>query len=59
MEQSPTSETKRFSASQEVPHILLNPNVYYRVYKCPPPVPILSQTKAVHASSIPLLEYPS
>jgi len=58
MEQSPSSEAKRFSASQEIPHILWNPNDHYRVYKCPPPVRNLSQMKPVHAPSIPLLEYP-
>ena len=48
MEQSPFWEANRFSASQEIPRILWNPIVHYRIYKCPPPVLILSQINPVH-----------
>ena len=40
MEQSSSWEANRFSASQEIPHILWNPNVYYRFHKFSPAVPI-------------------
>ena len=47
---SPSWEANRFSASQEIPHILWNPKVYYRIYKYPPPVPILRHLDPVHAT---------
>jgi len=49
MEQSPSWEANWFSASQEIPRILWNPEVHYRSHKCLPPVPILNQLDPVNA----------
>jgi hypothetical protein len=48
VEQSASWEARSHSSSQEILHLLGNPNVYYRVHKSSPLVPILSQMHPVH-----------
>ena len=50
MEQSPSWEADRFSASRKIPLILWNPKIHNSIDKCRPPFPILSQLDPVHTS---------
>jgi hypothetical protein len=54
VEQSPSWEAYRFSASQKMPCFLWNPRVRYHIHKCPPPVPIPCQISPVH---VPLYHF--
>ena len=56
MEQSPSWESNRSSASQEIPHILWNSKVHYRFHNSPPFVSILNQINPIRVVTSDFLE---
>ena len=56
MVQSPSWEANWFVASQEIPRILWNQMVHYRIHKCPPHVSIVCQLDPVHTPTSHFLE---
>ena len=56
MDQSPSWESKKFAASQEIPPILWNLKVHYCIHKCSLPVPILSHLNPVYTPTSHFLE---
>ena len=55
MEQSPSREANKSSATEEIPRILWNPKAYYRIHNSLLPVSILCQIDPVRVSHFTFL----